>query len=165
MLDPGINIAESFKKQKTQQQYNEIYRTFLELHSVLDSSTDKEAGRSFFVSQGGYQGYATEYSPTGSSGAGGSRISDSGKSNKTDTLVPQKLADRLDVALTDRALDFQGDRVREGFKVRRASSSIASWVGFRLHGFSINRSEFTLRAALTDVLIVHVTGVVQFVAH
>ena len=120
MLDPGINIAESFKKQKTQQQYNEIYRTFLELHSVLDSSTDKEAGRSFFVSQGGYQGYATEYSPTGSSGAGGSRISDSGKSNKTDTLVPQKLADRLDVALTDRALDFQGDRVREGFKGRVA---------------------------------------------
>ena len=65
----------------------------------------------------------------------------------------------------DRGLDFQGDRFREGFKVRRASSSIASWVGFRLHGFSINRSEFTLRAALTDVLIVHVTGVVQFVAH
>ena len=101
LLDPGINIAESFKKQKTQQEYYDIYEKLLEFERQLSTSTNEEAARSFFISQGGYQGYATKYSPTDSSGAGESRTSDTGKSNKTDTIVPQKLADRLDAALED----------------------------------------------------------------
>jgi len=95
LLDPGINLAESFKKQKTQQEYYDIYEKLLEFGRQLSTSTNEEAARSFFVSQGGYQGYATKYSPTDSSGAGGSRTSDSSQSNQTDPIVSQKLADRM----------------------------------------------------------------------
>ena len=95
LLDPGINLAESFKKQKTQQEYYDIYEKLLEFERQLSTSTNEEAARSFFVSQGGYQGYATKYSPADSSRAGGSRTSDSGQSNQTDPIVSQKLADRM----------------------------------------------------------------------